>query len=93
MASMRSMALAILALFVSGIHSQKVTATAQNSWVAPGLPDESTTITKGQTYNIQWNNNLTLWFAGYAPDADINNVTLWVSGAVQTQFSHVIARK
>jgi len=51
----------------------------QDDWLAPALPDLSTTITIGETYDIQWTKNLYSWFPQYAPSANITDVDLWIT--------------
>ena len=51
----------------------------QDDWLAPALPDYSTTITIGDTFDIQWTKNLWSWFAQYAPDANVTDVDLWIT--------------
>lgn len=53
--------------------------TVQDSWLAPALPDLSTTITLGKSYNIQWTDQLQGSFALYAPSANVSDVALWIA--------------
>ena len=53
--------------------------TVQDEWLAPALPDFSTTITIGETYDIQWTKELYTAFPQYAPSANVTDVDLWIT--------------
>ncbi|PNS18129.1 hypothetical protein CAC42_3574 [Sphaceloma murrayae] len=61
-----------------------------DDWVQPQWPDGTTLLTSGQAYELRWTANITRWFPGYAPSANVTNVTLWVTGAYNFQYAHKI---
>jgi hypothetical protein len=65
--------------------------TVQCAWIAPSLPDNSTNITLGETYVLQWDETLQDDVTQYLPGADPNNLALWMtpsdSGSGQTLVS------
>ncbi|KAF2225417.1 hypothetical protein BDZ85DRAFT_66417 [Elsinoe ampelina] len=73
------------------IAAQTVAPKVSDDWLAPLWPDETTSLTAGEQFEIRWTPNITRWFPGYAPSADINNVTLWITGAFQAQYAHVVS--
>lgn len=70
--------IALAGLFIYCTEAQTAT-TVQGDWLAPALPDFSTTITLGENYDLQWTDHLQDWFAQYAPSANITNVALWLT--------------
>ncbi|KAF4553557.1 Hypothetical protein D9617_6g092880 [Elsinoe fawcettii] len=83
--------LLIAGLFSSTVYAQTAAPKVSDDWLSPTWPDGNTVLTAGQAYEIRWTSNITRWFPGYAPAADVGNVTLWVTGAFQAQYAHIVS--
>jgi len=75
MLSLQYAFIVLTGLFALSTRAQVV----QDDWLAPALPDYSTTITIGETYDIEWTEHLYAWFPYYAPDANVADVDLWIT--------------
>lgn len=80
----------ILLAFLRVVSAQVV----QDDWLAPSLPDASTTITIGDNYKIQWDANLVTWFPQYASQADPSDCSLWITESqTNSSYQNLIQRK
>ena len=65
--------------------------TVQNAWINPSLPDNSTTLTIGEIFDIKWDSNLQNLFSTYAPNASTSDADLWITGFYQHQYEFLVA--
>ncbi|PNS21187.1 hypothetical protein CAC42_3525 [Sphaceloma murrayae] len=65
--------------------------SVQGDWIAPSLPDQSTTIRAGDDFQLQWSPDIVRWFPRFAPSANLTQVRLYVIGTYQAQFIHLVA--
>ncbi|KAK4935200.1 hypothetical protein LTR10_023700 [Elasticomyces elasticus] len=87
--SLSSRCALILLAFLRVVSAQVV----QDDWLAPALPDFSTTITLGSTFKIQWDSNLVRWFSTYAPEANASNCALWITGShANSSYQNLIVK-
>ncbi|PSK42145.1 hypothetical protein B9Z65_4059 [Elsinoe australis] len=84
--------LLITSLYLTHVFAQGTAVPkVSDDWVRPQYPDGTTVLTAGQEFELRWTRNLTRWFPGYAPSANVTNVTLWVTGVYQPQYQHVVS--
>lgn len=69
----------LLTALLTSYTAAQTASTVQGDWIAPALPDTSTTLTLGETYELQWTSHLQTWFSEFAPNASISDVDLWIT--------------
>ena len=74
-----SSALIALAILLYNLVEAQV---VQDDWLRPALPDFSSSLTLGTNYTIRWTQKLYNWFPNFAPDADVENVDLWLKSSL-----------
>lgn len=74
--------IALAVLLCRSVEAQVV----QDDWLRPALPDYSASLVVGTNYTIQWTQNLYSWFPKYAPDADAENVDLWLKSSLSPRI-------
>lgn len=76
------------------VVNAQTAATVQDDWIFPynaGSADSPASMTIGTTVQIQWTDDLWAWFPEYAPDSNVNDVDLWITGYDLHQFEHLVA--
>ena len=86
----------ILKVLLVGLFGQALGVgplIAQEDWLLPEYPDNTTTFIIGKIYKIQWNSDLETWFKGWCAKCDPSNVDLWVQTGQNEDSQYKIAGK
>lgn len=82
MVALRYTPLRILLATLFALHC--AAQTVQDAWISPSNPSFSTTIQIGETFKVQWTDDLAVWFGKKAPSVDPTDTTLWLTIANDT---------